>query len=124
MTDGWFDEDVAETYDEDTASTLDPVVLGPQLDLLAELADEGRALEFAIGTGRVAIPLASRRVPVAGIEMSRAMVARLRLKPGGDGGSVPAASGDMRTARVGTVGGFRLRDHFFNTGMKVTTRVG
>ena len=97
MSDGWFDEDVAETYDEDTADTLDPAVIGPQLDLLAALADGGRALEFAIGTGRIAIPLASRGVPVAGIELSRAMVARLRAKPGGDEASIPVTIGDMTT---------------------------
>ena len=84
MTDGWFDEDVAETYDEDTADTLDPAVIGPQLDLLAALADGGRALEFAIGTGRIALPLASRGVPVAGIEC------RARWSPGC--GRSPAAT--------------------------------
>jgi SAM-dependent methyltransferase len=124
MSDGWFDEDVAETYDADTADTLDPAVIGPQLDLLAALADGGRALEFAIGTGRIAIPLASRGVPVAGIELSRAMVARLRAKPGGDEASIPVAIGDMTSARAEPVGGFSLVYLVFNTVMNVTSQDG
>jgi SAM-dependent methyltransferase len=124
MTDGWFDEDVAATYDEDTADTLDPAVIGAQLDLLASLAGEGPALEFAIGTGRIAIPLASRGVPVAGIEMSRAMVARLRAKPGGDEGSIPVTIGDMTTASAEPAGGFSLVYLVFNTVMNVTTQDG
>ena len=61
-----FGEDVAARYDETSASMFDPTVLGPTVDLLAELAGDGRALEFAIGTGRVALPLAARGVPVLG----------------------------------------------------------
>ena len=59
-----------------------PAAVDPAVDVLAELAGDGRALELAIGTGRIAVPLARRGVPVHGIDMSRAMVARLRAKPG------------------------------------------
>src|SRR3954453_11900050 len=124
MTDGWFGEDVAETYDDETASTLDPAVMGPQFDLLTALADGGRALEFAIGTGRVAIPLASRGVSVAGVEMSRAMVARVRTKPGGEEASIAVTIGDMTTACAEPVGGFTLVYLVFNTVMNVTTQDG
>ena len=62
---------------------FDPAVVGPAVDLLAELAGDGGALEFGIGTGRIALPLAERGVPVHGIDSSEAMVARLRAKPGG-----------------------------------------
>jgi SAM-dependent methyltransferase len=82
--DGYFDEPVAATYDEDAADRFDPAVLGPTVDFLAELAGDGRALEFGIGTGRVALPLAALGVPLHGIDLSGAMVARLRAKPGGD----------------------------------------
>src|SRR3954447_17871331 len=109
MTDGWFNEGVAATYDEDTADTRDPAIIGPQLDLLEALAVGGRALELAIGTGRIALPLASRGVRVAGIELSRAMVARLRAKPGGDEASIPVTIGDMTTASAEPVGGFNPR---------------
>ncbi len=124
MTDGWFDEEVAETYDDDTAAMLDPVVLGPQIDLLESLADGGRALEFAIGTGRIAIPLAARGVPVSGIEMSRAMVARLRTKTGGDEAAIPVTIGDMTTATAEPIGGFSLVYLVFNTVMNVTSQDG
>ena len=63
---------------------FDPAVVDPAVDFLVELAGEGRALELAIGTGRIALPLAQRGVPVHGIDMSKAMVARLRAKPGGE----------------------------------------
>lgn len=63
---------------------FEPGVVGAVVDVLAELAAGGRALELGIGTGRIALPLAARGVPVHGIDLSRAMVARLREKPGGD----------------------------------------
>jgi transposase len=82
--DGHFDESVAATYDDDEAR-LDSKVVAPVADLLAELAGNGRVLEFAIGTGRIALPLAQRAVRVEGIELSRPMVERLRAKTGRDG---------------------------------------
>lgn len=96
--DGLFDDAVARTYDDDHVGRFAPDVLGPTVDVLAELADGGRALELAVGTGRVALPLAERGVDVAGIELSRAMVDQMAAKPGAD--RVPVVIGDMATARV------------------------
>jgi hypothetical protein len=73
-----WDEDAAERYDDASAEMFAPRVLDPAVDFLARLAGSGSALEFAIGAGRVAIPLAARGVPVVGIELSRPMVDRLR----------------------------------------------
>jgi hypothetical protein len=69
----YWGEDVAARYDESSGPMFSPEVLGPTVELLAELAGDGAALEFAIGTGRVALPLAARGVPVSGIELSAAM---------------------------------------------------
>ena len=66
--DGYFDERVAARYDESDAEMFDAAVVDPVVDLLAELAGSGRALELGIGTGRIALPLAQRGVPVHGIE--------------------------------------------------------
>src|SRR3954447_11348092 len=94
----WFDEEIAATYDEDSADRFDPATLGPTVDLLAELAGDGPALELAIGTGRVAVPLAERGVAMSGIELSPYMLQRLRAKPGASG--IDAVEGDMTTTRV------------------------
>jgi SAM-dependent methyltransferase len=75
-----------------------PEVLRPTIDRLAELAGCGRALEFAIGTGRVAVPLAERGVPVTGIELSRPMIEQLRTKA--DEAAIPIVVGDMATTRA------------------------
>jgi len=91
-------EETAERYDETSAEKFAPEVLGPTVDLLAELAGEGPALEFAIGTGRVAVALAERGVPVTGIELSEPMVAQLRRKV--DAAAMPVAIGDMATTTV------------------------
>src|SRR5918992_4978994 len=102
--DGYFDEGVAARYDESSADMFDPAVVEPVVDFLAELAGAGRALELGIGTGRIALPLAGRGVPVHGIELSRAMVARLRAKPGGE--EIGVTVGDFATTTVdGTVAG-------------------
>ena len=76
--DGYFDERVAARYDTSSAEMFDPAVVDPVIDLLFEFAGPRRALELGIGTGRIALPLAQRGVPVHGIELSRAIVARLR----------------------------------------------
>ena len=78
--DGYFGERVAASYDESSADMFEPGVVEPAVDVLAGLAGAGRALELGIGTGRIALPLARRGVPVHGIDMSRAMVAQLRAK--------------------------------------------
>lgn len=93
-------------------------VVDQTVDFLAELADGGRALEFAIGTGRIALPLAARGVEVHGIELSQAMVARLRAKAGGE--DISVTMGDMATARV--PGSYRLVYLVFNTIMNLTTQ--
>jgi len=93
-----WDAEAARTYDTPGTGMFAPEVLTPTVDRLAELAGHGRALEFAIGTGRVAIPLAERGVRVSGIELSTAMLEQLRAKAGDD--DVPVVVGDMATARV------------------------
>lgn len=103
MLQDYFGEDVAARYDEDT-TMFNADVLGPTVDLLAEFAGNGAALEFAVGTGRVALPLAARGVSVSGIELSTAMASRLRAKDAA--GHVRVTIGDMATARV--EGSFRL----------------
>jgi SAM-dependent methyltransferase len=107
----YFDGAVAERYDESSAEMFAPEVLGPTVDLLAALADGKPALEFAVGTGRVALPLSARGVRVLGIELSEAMVAQLRAKPGAE--AVDVAIGDMTTTRVD--GRFGLVYLVFNT---------
>jgi SAM-dependent methyltransferase len=98
-----FDGDVAVRYDATSAAMFAPEVLGPTVDLLAELAGDRAALELAIGTGRVAVALAERGVRVAGIELSEAMVEQLRAKPGA--ANIEAVVGDMTATRVeGTFG--------------------
>jgi SAM-dependent methyltransferase len=108
---GFFGERAAAVYDEHAADMFDPAVVDPVVDLLERLAEQGRALEFAIGTGRIALPLAERGVPVAGIDNSEAMVARLRAKPGGK--DLEVAIGDFATTRV--AGEFSLVYLVFNT---------
>ena len=115
-----FDTDVAERYDEDSAEMFAPEVLGPTVDLLAELADGRPALELAVGTGRVAIPLSQRGVHVHGIELSEAMVEQLRSKPGGAG--VDVTVGDMTETTV--EGRFGLAYLVFNTIGNVASQDG
>jgi SAM-dependent methyltransferase len=91
-----WDADTAGRYDTPGTGMFAPEVLGPTVDRLAALAGTGRALEFAVGTGRVAVPLAERGVPVTGIELSRPMVHRLRTKA--DEATIPVIVGDMATA--------------------------
>ena len=91
-----WDEETAESYDELTADRSAPEVLGPTVDFLARLAGAGPALEFAAGTGRVAIPLAARGIPVTGIEYSPHMADRLRRKAP----DLPVTVGDMATTAV------------------------
>ena len=106
-----WDVDAAQRYDTPGTGMFAPEVLGPTVDRLAELAAGGRALELAIGTGRVAVPLAERGVPVAGIELSAPMVDRLRTKA--DEERIPVVLGDMATARA--PGEFTLVYLVFNT---------
>ncbi|MGH3678914.1 MAG: class I SAM-dependent DNA methyltransferase [Natronosporangium sp.] len=112
--DGYFGERIAATYDDPSSELVEPGVV----DVLAELAGGGRALELGIGTGRIALPLAQRGVPVHGIDLSRAMVARLRAKPGGD--AIGVTVGDFATTTVH--GTFTLAYLVVNTIMNLTTQ--
>ncbi|MCB5907422.1 class I SAM-dependent DNA methyltransferase [Streptomyces pinistramenti] len=116
--DGYFGESVAAAYDESSGERFDPAVVEETAGVLAGLAAGGRALELGIGTGRIALPLARRGVPVHGIDLSRAMVARLRAKPGGD--AIGVTTGDFATTRVD--GTFSVAYLVFNTIMNLTTQ--
>ena len=116
--DGYFGEAVAANYDDDSDPMFAPEVVNPAVDFLAELAGDGRALELGIGTGRIALPLAARGVPVHGIDLSRAMVTRMRAKPGGD--RIGVTIGDFSTAKAD--GTFRLAYLVFNTIGNLTTQ--
>lgn len=113
-----WERDIAAVYDETSAAMFDPAVVEPMVDVLTELAGDGRALELAIGTGRVALPLQARGIPVSGIELSPSMVEQLRSKPGAE--SVDVHIGDMTSVQVG--GTFTLVYLVFNTIMNVTTQ--
>jgi SAM-dependent methyltransferase len=116
--DGYFGERVAARYDEDTSAMSEPAVVDAAVEFLASLAGRGRALELGIGTGRLALPLARRGVPVHGIDLSRAMVDRLRAKPGGD--AVGVTIGDFATTKAD--GTFSVVYLVFNTIMNLTTQ--
>ena len=118
MPEDHFGEDVAARYDESTGAPFDPDVIALIADVLAELAGDGAALEFAVGTGRIALPLAARGVHVHGIELSTAMADRLHTKD--KGGHVDVTIGDMATTRVD--GSFRLVYLVFNTIGNLTTQ--
>jgi SAM-dependent methyltransferase len=118
MPEDYFGEHVAERYDESSADMFDPAVVEPAVDFLAELAGDGAALELGIGTGRIALPLAQRGVRVHGIDLSEAMVAQLRAKPGGE--EIPVTTGDFATTRV--EGTFSLAYVVFNTIGNLTTQ--
>lgn len=116
--DGYFDERVARRYDDSRDPEFDPEVIRSTVDFLAELADGGRALELGIGTGRIALPLAQRGVPVHGIDLSKAMVAQLRRKPGGK--EIGVTIGNFATTKVD--GSFSLAYLVFNTILNLTTQ--
>ena len=116
--DGYFDEGVAARYDDSSSELFTPEAIEPVVDFLAGLAGDGRALELGIGTGRIALPLARRGVDVHGIDLSRAMVARLREKPGGEG--IPVTIGDFAGVRLEE--SFTLAYLVFNTIMNLTTQ--
>lgn len=108
--DGFFDGDIARRYDADQGGT-DPALVKQTVACLADLAEGGRILEFAVGTGRVALALKNTGHDIAGIELSRAMVAELRKKETGP--PMEIVIGDMSNARV--EGTFSLVILVFNT---------
>jgi Methyltransferase domain len=116
--DGYFDERAAARFDERYAYQAAPAVVGPTVDVLVDLAGDGGALEFGIGTGRIALPLAARGVPVQGIELSRAMVERMRSKPGAD--RIGVTIGDFATTTVDST--FAVVYLVANTIMNLTTQ--
>ncbi len=116
--DGYFSERIAARYDESAADMFDPAAVDPVVDFLVEIVGSGRALELGIGTGRIALPLAQRDVPVHGIELSKAMAQRLRAKPGGE--AIGVTIGDFATTTVD--GSFSLAYLVYNTIMNLTTQ--
>jgi SAM-dependent methyltransferase len=114
----FFGEDIAARYDDSEGSMFDPDVVRATVDVLADLAGDGNALELGIGTGRIALPLAERGVRVAGIDVSAPMVDRLRAKPGGD--AIEVTIGDFATTRVD--GEFAVVYLVFNTICNLVTQ--
>ena len=106
-----WDDEAARHYDTPGEGMFSPEIIGPTVEVLAELAGDGRAVEFAIGTGRVAIPLSDAGVQVSGIELSHAMISRLREKATGD--QIPVVQGDMTEEVAGE--DFSLAILVFNT---------
>ena len=93
-----WDDVAARQHDTPGVGIFAPEVLGPTVHRFGALAGDGRALEMAIGTGRVAVPLAESGVPVAGIELCQPMIDQLRTKVSAE--HIPVVLGDMRTAQV------------------------
>jgi SAM-dependent methyltransferase len=118
MPEDYFGERVAEQYDESSADMFEPAVVDPVADFLADLAGHGAALELGIGTGRIALLLAQRGIRVHGIDLSEAMVARLRAKPGAE--QIGVTIGDFATTTV--EGQFSVAYLVFNTIMNLTTQ--
>src|SRR5918998_1823527 len=118
MPEDHFGERVAARYDESSADMFEPAVVDPVVEFLAELAGDGAALELGIGTGRIALPLSRRGVRVHGIDLSTAMVARLRAKPGAE--AIGVTIGDFATTTVD--GRFSLAYLVFNTISNLTTQ--
>lgn len=113
-----FDKAIAARYDRDSRFMYEPDVLDPTVDFLAALAGNGAALEFGIGTGRVALPLHERGIRVCGIDISEPMLAQLGAKPGGD--RIEVVAGDFATVRID--GTFSLAYLVYNTIMNLTTQ--
>jgi SAM-dependent methyltransferase len=118
MPENFFGEDVAARYDDPSDRMFDASAITPVVDVLAELAGEGAALELGIGTGRIALPLSERGVRVHGIDLSEAMVARLRAKPGGE--SIGVTLGDFAATRVD--GTFTVAYLVYNTINNLTSQ--
>jgi SAM-dependent methyltransferase len=118
MPEDHFGERVAARFDERYADQADPDVVEPIVSFLADLAGDGAVLELGIGTGRIALPLAGRGIRVHGIDLSEAMVARLRSKLGAD--QIGVTIGDFSTTTVDDT--FSLAYLVANTIMNLTTQ--
>ena len=118
QNDGYFDQRVAATYDDDIGELAKSEAVDPVVNFLVDLAGAGPALEFGIGTGRVALPLQERGVPVHGLELSRAMANKLREKLNGD--DLPVTIGDFASKSTGKT--YSLVYLLFNTIMHLETQ--
>ncbi|HST49373.1 class I SAM-dependent DNA methyltransferase [Jatrophihabitans sp.] len=118
MPEDFFGERVAEHYDDPQDEMFSPAAVEPAVEVLAELAGDGAALELGIGTGRLALPLSRRGVPVHGIDLSPAMLAQLAKKPGAE--RIGVTVGDFAHTRV--PGSFTLGYLVFNTIMNLTSQ--
>ena len=118
MPENHFGEAVAARYDDATGEHFEPAVIAATVDFMAGLAGDGPALELGIGTGRIALPLSGRGIPVHGIDLSEEMVERLRAKPGAE--RIEVTIGDFATTRV--AGEFSLVYLVFNTINNLTTQ--
>ena len=116
--DGYFDQQVAERYDDPKWDMMSPEKIDPVVDFLVEEGRGGKALEFGIGTGRIALPLTARNVEVSGIDLSRPMVDQMLAQPGGD--DIEVVIGDFATTRI--PGTFSVVYLVFNTIMNLTTQ--
>jgi SAM-dependent methyltransferase len=114
----YFDERIAAGYDAASTDRFDAAIVDSTVSFLADLAGDGAALELGIGTGRIALPLSQRGVRVHGIDLSPAMIERLRAKAGGD--EIGVTIGDFATTRVGQT--FRLAYLVYNTITNLTTQ--
>jgi SAM-dependent methyltransferase len=114
----WFDKQIASHYDEDSNHMYRPEVLNPTVDFLKELAGDGAALEFGIGTGRIALALSALGIPVHGIDNSEPMLEQLRSKPGSE--QIGITIGDFASTRL--EGTFRLVYLVYNTIMNLTSQ--
>jgi SAM-dependent methyltransferase len=111
VAEDYFGENIAAHYTEDSGWAFNPLVIAQTVDVLADLVGDGPALEFAVGTGRIALPLAARGVPVSGIDLSTAMVERLLAQD--QARQLKVTIGDMATTRVEGI--FRLVYLVFNS---------
>jgi SAM-dependent methyltransferase len=118
VPENYFDERIARSYEAKWPELFEPAVVNPTVNVLSDLAGTGSALELGIGTGRIALPLSRRGLPVHGIELSPAMVAEMRTKPGGD--NIGVTIGDFATTTVD--GRFTLAYLVRNTIMNLTTQ--
>jgi len=118
VPENYFDERIAGSYEAKWPELFEPAVVNPTVNVLSDLAGTGSALELGIGTGRIALPLSRRGLPVHGIELSPAMVAEMRTKPGGD--NIGVTIGDFATTAVD--GRFTLAYLIRNTIMNLTTQ--
>ncbi len=118
VTRNYFDQRIARSYEAKWPELFEPAAIDPVVGFLAALAGAGPALELGVGTGRIAIPLAQRGVPVHGIDLSPDMVAELRARPGSE--AVGVTVGDFATTRVD--GRFTLAYLLRNTIMNLTSQ--